>query len=98
MNMFKDLDPILHSQLRLSIVSILMTVDEADFTFIKETTKAAAGNISIQIKNLQDAGYVKVEKTFKNNYPNTTVSITSKGIKAFDDYVKNLKKYINPQK
>jgi predicted transcriptional regulator len=98
MNMFKDLDPILHSQLRLSIVSILMTVDEADFTFIKETTKAAAGNISIQIKNLQDAGYIKVEKTFKNNYPNTTVSITSKGIKAFDDYVKNLKKYINPQK
>lgn len=98
MNMFKDLDPILHSQLRLSIVSILITVDEADFTFIKETTKAAAGNISIQIKNLQDAGYVKVEKTFKNNYPNTTVSITSKGIKAFEDYVKNLKRYINPQK
>ena len=98
MNMFKDLDPILHSQLRLSIVSILITVEEADFTFIKETTKAASGNISIQIKNLQDAGYVKVEKTFKNNYPNTTVSITSKGIKAFDDYVKNLKKYINPQK
>jgi DNA-binding MarR family transcriptional regulator len=96
--MFKDLDPILHSQLRLSIVSILITVDEADFTFIKETTKAAAGNISIQIKNLQDAGYVKVEKTFKNNYPNTTVSITSKGIKAFEDYVKNLKKYINPSK
>jgi predicted transcriptional regulator len=96
--MFKDLDPILHSQLRLSIVSILMTVDEANFTFIKETTKAAAGNISIQIKKLQDAGYVKIEKTFKNNYPNTTVSITSKGIKAFEDYVKNLKKYINPQK
>jgi predicted transcriptional regulator len=98
MNTFKDLDPILHSQLRLSIVSILMTVDEANFTFIKETTKAAAGNISIQIKKLQDAGYVKIEKTFKNNYPNTTVSITNKGIKAFEDYVKNLKKYINPQK
>jgi DNA-binding MarR family transcriptional regulator len=96
--MFKDLDPILHSQLRLSIISILITVDEADFTFIKETTKAASGNISIQIKNLQDAGYVKVEKTFKNNYPNTTVSITSKGIKAFEDYVDNLKKYINPKK
>ena len=98
MNTFKDLDPILHSQLRLSIVSILMTVEKADFTFIKETTKAAAGNISIQIKKLQDAGYVKIEKTFKNNYPNTTVSITNKGIKAFEDYVKNLKKYINPKK
>jgi predicted transcriptional regulator len=96
--MFNDLDPILHSQLRLSIVSILMTVDEANFSFIKETTKAAAGNISIQIKNLQDAGYIKVKKAFKNNYPNTTISITSKGIEAFDNYVNNLKKYIDPNK
>ena len=95
--MFKDLDPILHSQLRLSIVSILMTVEEAEFTFLKESTGAAAGNISIQIKKLQEAGYVKVEKTFKNNYPNTTVSITDKGIKAFEEYVNDLKKYINPK-
>lgn len=96
--MFNDLDPLLHSQLRLSIVSILMTVEEANFTFIQETTKAAAGNISIQIKRLHDAGYIKVIKTFKNNYPNTSVSITSKGIKAFEDYANSLKKYINPQK
>lgn len=96
--MFNDLDPILHSQLRLSIVSILMTVEEANFIFIKDSTKAAAGNISIQIKNLQDAGYIQVKKSFKNNYPNTTVSMTSKGIKAFEDYVNNLKKYINPKK
>jgi len=96
--MFNDLDPILHSQLRLSIVSILMTVEEANFSFIKETTKAAAGNISIQIKKLQEAGYVKVEKSFKNNYPNTTVSITKKGIEAFENYVTDLKKYINPKK
>jgi DNA-binding transcriptional regulator GbsR (MarR family) len=75
-----------------------MTVDEANFTFIQETTKAAAGNISIQIKKLQEAEYVKVKKTFKNNYPNTTIAITSKGIKAFEDYVNNLKKYINPKK
>ena len=95
--MFNDLDPILHSQLRLSIVSILMTVDEANFTFIQETTKAAAGNISIQIKKLQEAEYVKVKKSFKNNYPNTTISMTGKGIKAFEDYVYNLKKYINPK-
>jgi DNA-binding MarR family transcriptional regulator len=95
--MFNDLDPLLHSQLRLSIVSILMTVEEAEFTFIKESTGAAAGNISIQIKKLQEAGYVKVEKTFKNNYPNTTVSMTKKGMKAFEDYVNNLKKYINPK-
>jgi hypothetical protein len=75
-----------------------MTVDEANFTFIQETTKAAAGNISIQIKKLQEAEYVKVKKTFKNNYPNTTIAMTGKGIKAFEDYVSNLKKYINPKK
>ncbi len=95
--MFKDLDPILHSQLRLSIVSILMTVDEANFTYIKETTKATSGNISIQIKKLQEAGYIQVKKSFLNNYPNTTVSITSKGTKAFEAYVNDLKKYIHPK-
>ncbi|MEJ2628533.1 MAG: transcriptional regulator [bacterium] len=94
--MFKDLDPILHSQLRLSIVSTLMTVDEANFNFIKETTKATSGNISIQIKKLQEAGYIKVKKSFKNNYPNTTISITEKGKEAFETYVHNLKKYIQP--
>ena len=94
--MFKDLDPILHSQLRLSIVSILMSVDEANFNYIKEATSATSGNISIQIKKLQEAGYIRVKKSFKNNYPNTTLSITSKGVEAFENYVKSLKKYINP--
>ena len=94
--MFNDLDPILHSQLRLSIVSILISLKETDFNYIKETTQATSGNISIQIKKLQDAGYVQVKKSFKNNYPNTTVSITDKGIEAFETYVENLKKYIHP--
>jgi DNA-binding MarR family transcriptional regulator len=96
--MYKELDPILHSQLRLSIVSILITVEEANFSFIKDSTKAASGNISIQINKLQEAGYVKVEKTFKNNYPNTIVSITEVGRNAFEEYVKNLQKYIYPKK
>ena len=96
--MFKDLDPILHSQLRLSIVSILISLKETDFNYVKETTGATSGNISIQIKKLQDAGYIQVEKSFKNNYPNTTISITKKGIEAFEIYVSNLKKYINPDK
>ena len=96
--MFKDLDPILHSQLRLSIVSILMSVDEANFSFIKESTQATAGNISIQIKKLQEAGYIQVKKSFKNNYPNTSILIKKKGIEAFENYVNNLKKYINPKR
>ncbi len=94
--MFKTLDPLLHSQLRLSIISILMSVDEAKFGFIKDTTKATAGNISIQIKKLQEAGYIHVKKSFLNNYPNTTLSITKKGVKAFETYVNDLRTYLHP--
>jgi DNA-binding MarR family transcriptional regulator len=94
--MYKDLDPLLHSQLRLAIVSMLVGSEKVEFTHIKDETGAAAGNISIQIKKLQDAGYIEVEKSFKNNYPNTMISITKKGIEAFESYVNNLKRYINP--
>jgi DNA-binding MarR family transcriptional regulator len=94
--MYNDLDPLLHSQLRLAIISMLVSSGKVEFNHIKEETKAASGNISIQIKNLQEAGYIKVEKTFKNNYPKTLLSITDKGVKAFETYVENLKKYINP--
>lgn len=95
--MYEDLDPLLHSQLRLAIISMLVASEKVEFTHIKEETKAAAGNISIQIKKLQEAGYIDVEKTFKNNYPKTLLSITDKGVKAFETYVNNLKKYINPK-
>ncbi|MDX2442195.1 MAG: transcriptional regulator [Bacteroidales bacterium] len=94
--MYKDLDPLIHSQLRLAIISMLVSSEKVEFTHIKEETKAAAGNISIQIKKLQEAGYIKVEKTFKNNYPKTLLSITDKGVKAFESYVNDLKKYISP--
>ena len=95
--MYKDLDPLLHSQLRLAIISMLVASEKVEFTHIVEETKAAAGNISIQIKKLQEASYVKVEKTFQNNYPKTLLSITDKGVKAFESYVNDLKKYINPE-
>ena len=94
--MYNDLDPLLHSQLRLAIISMLVASEKVEFTHIQNETQAAAGNISIQIKKLEDAGYIKVEKTFKNNYRNTVLSITDKGIKAFESYVNELKKYINP--
>lgn len=93
--MYKDLDPLLHSQLRLAIMSLLITHHEADFNLIKETTHATSGNISVQITKLQDAGYIEVIKSFKNNYQNTSLKITSQGIKAFEDYVEALKQYIN---
>ncbi len=94
--MFKELDPILHSQLRLAVISLLISVKEAEFTFLKEKTKATAGNLSVQINKLKDAEYIEVQKKFSNNYPQTTCTITKKGIEAFEDYVKALQSYMNP--
>ena len=91
---FKDLDPILHSQLRLAVMSLLMSVKEAEFTFLREKTHATAGNLSIQIQKLKDAGYIDVVKQFKDNYPQTMCKVTPAGIKAFDQYVKNLQAYL----
>ena len=92
--MFNDLDPILHSQLRLAVMSLLISVKEAEFTFLKEKTNATAGNLSVQIQKLKDAGYIDVIKQFKDNYPQTICKITSKGIAAFEMYVKNLQTYL----
>ncbi len=94
--MFKDLDPLLHSQLRLAIVSILIRVEEAEFTQLKEETQASAGNLSIQINKLKDAGYISVEKKFKGNYPQTVCKITKTGVIKFQEYVETLRKYLNP--
>lgn len=92
--MFKELDPILHSQLRLAVMSLLISVKEAEFTFIKEKTNATAGNLSVQVQKLKEAGYIEVIKEFKDNYPNTTCHITPAGIKAFEEYVKALQEYL----
>ena len=92
--MFKDLDPILHSQLRLAVMSLLISVKEAEFTFLREKTNATAGNLSVQIQKLKDADYIEITKQFKNNYPQTICRITQRGIKAFEEYVKNLQTYL----
>lgn len=94
--MFKELDPILHSQLRLAVMSLLISVKEAEFTFLREKTNATAGNLSVQINKLKDAGYIDVVKQFSNNYPQTICKVTPKGIEAFEMYVKALQTYMNP--
>lgn len=91
---FKDLDPILHTQLRLAIVSLLISVQEAEFTFLKEKTGATAGNLSVQLNKLKEADYITITKQFKNNYPLTLCKITAKGVDAFEAYVNALKSYI----
>jgi DNA-binding transcriptional ArsR family regulator len=92
--MFKELDPVLHSQLRLAIISILVSVEEADFVYIKEQTGATAGNLSIQINKLKDAGYIDVTKNFKGNYPQTSCRITRTGMRKFEEYVDSLQEYL----
>lgn len=92
--MFKELDPLLHSQLRLGVMSLLMSVESAEFTFIKEKTNSTAGNLSVQLDKLSEAGYITVEKSFRGKKPLTTCKITKEGLKAFEEYVIALKQYI----
>lgn len=94
MTVFKELDPLLHSQLRLAVVSLLVSVEEAEFNFLLEQTGATKGNLSAQITKLKDAGYISVEKSFRNNYPLTTCKIAPKGIEAFEKYVQAIQGYI----
>ena len=95
--MFKELDPILHPQLRLVIISLLVSAKKVEFTHLKEKTNSTAGNLSVQLQKLKETGYIEIEKSFKDNYHQTTCKINKAGIKAFENYVKILKQYINPQ-
>ena len=94
--LFPALDPLLHSELRLAVVSLLINVEEADFVYIKEQTGATAGNLSVQLDKLSQAGYIEVEKSFNGKKPRTTCRLTQQGLQAFEAYVEALKSYINP--
>jgi DNA-binding transcriptional ArsR family regulator len=98
MTRFKELDPILHSQLRLAVISLLIGTEVAEFTYIREQTGSTAGNLSIQITKLKEAGYIEVTKKFRNNYPQTLCNITPLGKQKFTEYVRALKDYLNPEK
>ena len=92
--MFKELNPLLHSELRLGVMSILIGVESADFTYIRKQTGATAGNLSVQLDKLSQAGYITIEKGFNGKMPRTTCRITKEGIKAFKEYVDALQTYI----
>lgn len=93
--MLKPLDPLLHSELRLAVISILIGVEAADFVYLKERTDATSGNLSVQIDKLSKAGYIEVEKGFVGRKPRTLCKITEIGRAAFKEYVEALKDYIN---
>jgi DNA-binding MarR family transcriptional regulator len=92
--MFEELDPLLHSQLRLAVMAILISVDEADFVYLKEQIGATSGNLSVQIEKLKEAGYIGINKSFRGKMPRTVCSITKKGISAFEAYTQALQSYI----
>ncbi len=92
--MFKKLNPILHSQLRLAIISFLITNGKSNFNELKDITKATSGNISVQLKKLEKENYIIITKGFLNNYQHTSIEITNTGINAFEEYVKTIKQYL----
>ena len=92
---YKALDPLLHSQLRLAVMSLLISVKSAEFVYIKEQTGATAGNLSVQLDKLSSAGYIEVTKAFEGKKPKTTCRVTKQGIQAFEAYVKDLQQYLN---
>lgn len=91
----KELDQLLHSQLRLAVMSVLMHLDKADFVYLKDKTEATAGNLSVQLDKLSTAGYITVEKGFVGKKPRTVCSITDKGREAFEAYVNTLRQYLD---
>ncbi len=90
-----ELDPVIHSRTRLAVLSILISVDEASFTYLKETIGTTDGNLSVSLSKLEEAGYISIKKSFKGKKPLTTCNISEKGRKAFSDYVKTLETYID---
>ncbi len=91
--MFKDLDPVLHSQVRLAIMTILLPLKSAEFSYLLENIDTTKGNLSFQISKLKEAGYVQIKKSFRNNYPLTTLKITTKGVEAYEKYIESISEY-----
>jgi len=95
--MYKKLDPLLHNELRLAIVSYLVKEDKADFVELREKTRATSGNLSVQLDKLSEAGYIQIDKSFKGKKPQTHCKLTKKGLEAFEAYVNAIKDYLNPE-
>ncbi len=91
--MLKELNPLLHSQLRLAVMSILLSVEEAEFVYLKEQTRATAGNLSVQLDKLSEAGYIEIEKSIVGKKPRTVCRMTLKGREAMEEYVEALRGY-----
>lgn len=93
--MLKELNPLIHSQLRLAIMTLLLSVKEADFTYLKEKTNATSGNLSVQLDKLSSAGYIQISKSFVGKKPHTSCRITDVGKDALEEYIESLRTYLD---
>lgn len=93
-SMFKDLDPVLHSQVRLAIMSLLIGMESAEFSYLLINVRTSKGNLSFQLSKLREANYINIVKSFRGSYPLTTINISDQGIKAYEQYVEQLEGYL----
>ena len=93
-----NLDPIIHAPTRLAILSILITVENANFIFLKESTGTTDGNLSTHLTKLEESGYITIDKNFVGKKPQTTCAITKKGRTAFEKYLEQLEQIVQMQK
>jgi len=93
-----QLNPIIHSRIRLAVLSILISVKEADFNYLKKTIETTDGNLSVNLSKLEESGYISIKKSFRGKKPLTTCAISQKGKKAFSEYVNALETYVNFKK
>ncbi len=91
---YRELDELIHSRPRLGIMSILVAVEEAEFNFLKERLGMTDGNLSAHLRKLEEASYISVKKEFIARKPRTSYSITAKGRRAFEAYLRQLEKLI----
>jgi DNA-binding HxlR family transcriptional regulator len=91
---YQQLDDIIHSRIRLAIMSLLISLDEAEFTFVREKVHATDGNLGMHLKKLEEAGYIAVKKEFVERKPSSSYKLTQKGRRAFELYVERLEQMI----
>ena len=95
---FKDLDPLLHNELRLRVMAALDSLEDADFVYLKQLTKATSGNLSVQITKLEEAGYIKVSRSGEGRGSHTVCRISSAGSRAMRSYQRALLAYFSQTK
>jgi len=91
---FQELDDLIHSKVRLGIMATLIAAEEVDFNFLKENLNLTDGNLSANMRKLEEAGYIEIKKEFFKRKPTTSYKITKRGRNAFENYINNLKKIL----